>query len=319
MWNLRGEKRKRPAPREGTRRPLFLSLCLALAVLCFSSLGCRPNDYYLVHPLSLQPGITRESLIFDRDQLRVHWVAYSPSRKEPLPAVLVHPDAGGLAGDMEGICLDLARQGYFAAAVHYQRLENLEKENPLFPWKSPQDVTAAINQMKRHPRVDAGRIGLLGYSKGAMLSLLIASQDSSVKAVVAYYPLADFEEWLDLGRYSFPKSLWFRGVRSYVLKELQVPTWDEALKILRVASPIHQAEHIQAPVLLIHGEKDLTAPREQVQGLCRKMQEAGRSCELFVIPSAGHVFNFLNEEQGKAAWRKTMGFMETHLKGIKGP
>jgi dipeptidyl aminopeptidase/acylaminoacyl peptidase len=87
----------------------------------------------------------------------------------------------------------------------------------------------------------------------------------------------------------------------------------------RPAPPIHQAEHIQAPVLLIHGEKDLTAPLEQVQGLCRKMQEAGRSCELFVIPSAGHVFNFLNEEQGKEARDKTMGFLDTHLKGKKLP
>lgn len=318
MWNIRAEKRKCPASRGRPCRALFLSLCFILAVLSLSSHGCRPNDYYLIHPLSPHPGIIRESLIFDRGQLRVHWIAYSPSQKDPLPAVFVHPDAGGLAGDMEGICLDLARQGYFAAAVHYQRLENLKKENPLFPWKSPPDVTAAIDHLKRHPRVDAERIGLLGYSKGGMLSLLIASQDPSVKGVVAYYPLADFEEWLDLNKYSFPKSLWFRGVRSYVLKELRVPTWDEALKTLRVASPIHQAERIQAPVLLIHGEKDLTAPLSQVQRLCRKMRDAGRNCELFVIPRAGHVFNFLDEEQGKEAWRKAMGFLDAHLKGEKG-
>ena len=236
-----------------------------------------------------------------------------------MPAVLVHPDAGGLSGDMEGICLDLARQGYFAAAVHYQRLENLGKDNPLFSWKSPEDVTAAIRHLKGHPRVDTGRIGLLGYSKGGMLSLLVASQDPTVKAVVAYYPLADFEEWLDLSRYSFPKSLWIRGVRSYILKELQVSTWDEALEILRVASPIHHAQQIQAPVMLIHGEKDLTAPLEQVQHFCKKMQEAGRNCRLFVIPRAGHVFNFLNEEQGKEAWRKTMEFLNTHLKGLQEP
>jgi dienelactone hydrolase len=319
MWNIRAEKPKNPGIGERPRRPLFLSFCCALTVLCFSSPGCRPNDYYLIHPLSSQPGIMRESLTFDRGRLRVHWVAYSPSQKDPLPAVLVHPDAGGLAGDMEGICLDLARQGYFAAAVHYQRVENLEKENPLFSWKSPEDVKAAIQHLQGHPRVDPERIGLLGYSKGGMLSLLIASQDSSIKAVVAYYPLADFEEWLDLNRYSFPKSLWFRGVRSYVLKELQVPTWDEALKTLRVASPIYHAEHIQAPVLLIHGEKDLTAPLSQVQRLCRKMQDAGGNCELFVIPRAGHVFNFLNKEQGKEAWAKTKGFLDSHLAGKKAP
>lgn len=315
MWNLRTERRKKPAFRGRPRRPLFLSLVFPLTILSFSSHGCRPNDYCLIHPLSPWPGINRESVIFDRGPLRVHWVSYSPPQEGPLPAILIHPDAGGLSGDMEGICLDLARQGYFAAAVHYQRLEDLGKENPLFSWKTPEDVTAAIRHLKGHARVDAGRIGLLGYSKGGMLSLLIASQDPSVKAVVAYYPLTDFEEWLDLSRYSFPKSLWFRGIRSYVLKELQAPTWEEALKTLRVASPIHQVEHIQAPVLLIHGEKDLTAPLSQVQRLCRKMQEAGRQCELFIIPRAGHVFNFLNEEQGKEAWGKTVGFLNLHLKG----
>jgi dienelactone hydrolase len=319
MWNILAEKQRSLVTGEGLRRPLLFSIWFTLAVLSFFSHGCRPNDYYLIHPLSPQPGIIRESLIFDRGQLRVHWIAYSPSQKDALPAVLVHPDAGGVASDMEGICLDLARQGYFAAAVHYQRVENLEKENPLFSWKSPGDVKAAMQHLQGHPRVDPERIGLLGYSKGGMLSLLIASQDSSIKAVVAYYPLADFEEWLDLNRYSFPKSLWFRGVRSHVLKELQVPTWDEALKTLRLASPIYHAEQIQAPVLLIHGEKDRTAPLSQVQRLCRKMRDAGGNCELSVIPRAGHVFNFLNEEQGKEAWSKTMGFLNTYLKGKKVP
>jgi len=276
-------------------------------------------DYYLLHPLQSPPEIIRESEFFDRGQLRVHWVAYSPSRIRPLPGLLVHPDAGGLAQDMEGICLSFARAGYFAAAVHYQRLENLEKENPLFSWKSPQDVTAAIDHLKQHPRVDGKRIGLLGYSKGGMLSLLIASQDPSVKAVVAYYPLADFEEWLDLNRYSFPKSLWVHGVRAYVLQELQVSNWEDALKILRVVSPIHQAGRIQTPVLLIHGEKDWTAPLAQVQNLCRKMREAGGRCELFVIPGAGHVFNFRDEEQAKAAWEKTADFLAAHLKGGRTP
>jgi len=296
---------------------LKLSFTLIFALLGF--IGCRPMDYYLLHPLQSPPEVIRETEFFDRGQLRVHWVAYYPSRIEPLPGVLVHPDAGGLAQDMEGICLSFARVGYFAAAVHYQRLENLEKENPLFSWKSPQDVTAAVNHLKQHPRVDAERIGLLGYSKGGMLSLLIASQDPSLRSVVAYYPLADFEEWLDLNRYSFPKSLWIRGVRAYVLQELQVSNWEEAVKFLRVASPIHLAGHIQAPVLLIHGEKDWTAPLAQVQNLCRKMQEAGGRCELFVIPGAGHVFNFLEEEQAKAAWEKTADFLAAHLRGGKTP
>ena len=265
-----------------------------------TSVGCM--NYYLLHPLQPHPGIFQETGIFDRGQLRVHWVACYPFRKGALPAVLVHPDAGGLAEDMEGICLTLARAGYFAAAVHYQRLENLDNKNPLFPWKSPQDVVAAIHHLQEHPLVNASRVGLLGFSKGAMLSLLVASQEPGIKAVVGYYPLADFEEWLDLRRYSFPKSLWVRGIRRYVMQELRVSSWDEALKMLRVASPIHQVENIRAPVLLVHGEKDRTAPLEQVRRLCGMFQPPRQKCELLIVPGAGHVFNFIDEEKGKVAW-----------------
>jgi dipeptidyl aminopeptidase/acylaminoacyl peptidase len=60
-------------------------------------------------------------------------------------------------------------------------------------------------------------------------------------------------------------------------------------------------EHIQAPVLLIHGEKDRTSPLEQVQRLCAKLRSAGKNCELLIIPGAGHVFNFRDEEKGRNA------------------
>ncbi|MDH4264654.1 MAG: dienelactone hydrolase family protein [Deltaproteobacteria bacterium] len=288
-----------------------------LLLLCFSLLvfiGCRPMDYLLLHPLQPYPGIGRENEFFDRGQVRVHWLAHYPDQKEPLPAVLVHPDAGGLAEDMEGICFTLARAGYFAAAVHYQRRGNLSKKNPLFPWKSPEEITVAWEHLRQHPRVNPQRIGLLGFSKGGMLSLLIAAQEKGVRAVVAYYPLADFEEWLDISRYPFPKSLLYRGIRRHFMKELEASTWEEALNMLRAASPIHQAACIQSPVLLIHGEKDRTAPLEQVQRLCAKMRSAGKNCELLTLPGAGHVFNFRDEEKGQIAWEKTLQFLQDHVK-----
>lgn len=276
--------------------------------------GCQPMDYFLLHPLQPLPEIVRENEIFDRGQVRVHWLAHYPDHKTLLPAVLVHPDAGGLAEDMEGICLALARSGYLAATVHYQRLDKLEKKNPLFPWRSPEEVSIAFKHLREHPRVDPERIGLMGFSKGGMLSLLIASREKGVRAVVAYYPLADFEEWLDLSRYSFPKSLLFRGIRRYIMKELGAANWPETHNLLRAASPINHVQSIEAPVLLVHGEKDRTAPLEQVQRLCTKLRLAGKECELFVVQSAGHVFNFRDEQQGQVAWEKTLRFLNEHVK-----
>jgi dipeptidyl aminopeptidase/acylaminoacyl peptidase len=226
--------------------------------------------------------------------------------------VLVHPDRGSLSKDMEGICLALARRGYFAAAVDYQRLENLKERNPLLPWKSRQDAIAALEHLSNHPRVDPEHIALLGYSKGAILSLQIASEAPSLKGVVAYYTLADFDEWRqEVKRHLLERIFFWFMEKAYEWhagkrQGIQEKYWG--------ISPIKLVDRIQAPVLLIHGEKDRTFPLIQAQHLCQALHSAGKSCELFVVPGAGHVFNFINAKQGELAWEKTVAFLDGHLR-----
>ena len=286
---------------------------LPLFLLFFFSTGCQPN-YFLLHPLEPVPEVYRENEYFDRGQLRIHWLARYPDRRDPLPAVLLHPDRGSLSDDMEGICLALARKGYFAAAVDYQRLDNLKVRNPLMPLKSAEEATVSLKHLQSHPRVDPGRIALLGYSKGAILSLQIASLAPSVKAVVAYYPLADFEEWRQEGKNSFRWRLFSWFFRWQMEKEAGTSNPEEVRNEFWEASPINLVDKIQPPVLLVHGEKDHTFPLRQSQRFCQALRSARKSCELLVIAGAGHVFNFLNVEQGEMAWEKTTQFLEQHLK-----
>ena len=300
------------------RRCLLPVVWLSGVLLMISLAGCGPN-YFLLHPLQPVPGIYRETVIFDRGQLRVYWLARYPDRKETLPAVLIHPDRGSFSEDMEGICLDLAKRGYFAVSAHYRRLEDLSNENPLIPWRSAEDVLSAYEHLRRHPRVDPGRIGLLGFSRGGIVSLQIAAEAPSVKAAVAYYALADFEEWLDVKRYTFPRSLLFKWVRARVIKETGEPTEEKAQIRFRETSPINFYRKIEAPVLLIHGEKDHTFPVEQMERLSQLMRGAGKNCELLVIPKAGHVFNFVDAKQGGIAWEKTIQFLDGHLRKIPSP
>jgi dipeptidyl aminopeptidase/acylaminoacyl peptidase len=214
---------------------------------------------------------------------------------------------------MEGICQDLAQRGYFAAAAHYQRLEKLKDKNPLIPWKTPEDILAALRHLQKHPRVDPGRIAVLGFSRGAIVSLQIASQEPLIKAAIAYYALADFEHWLDVDQYAFPKSLLFRWVRNRMVKEVGATSWEEARVRLRETSPIHFAAGIEAPVLLIHGDKDRTFPVEQAKRLYGALPP-GKGSELLIIPGAGHVFNFIDQEKGKFAWEKTIFFLNQYLR-----
>lgn len=291
----------------------MLSRVILLVLPSLFSASCQPN-YHLLHPLQPSSGIYRESITFDQADLRVHWIAYYPDQGGKLPAILIHPDRGALSWDMEGTCQELARNGFFAAATHYQRLENLKDENPLIPWKSDRDSTVSIGHLMKHPRVDPTRIGLLGYSRGAILSLLIASQEPSIKGVVAYYGLGNIEQWLDLAQYPFPKSLIFRYIRDTFVDGIGASGWEAARPKFREISPIHRVNQIRSPILLIHGEKDRTAPLRQAQELCQAFYSIGRPCELFVVPAAGHVFNYLDPQKGLLAWKKTIDFFNHHLK-----
>ena len=294
------------------RSGLLLVVRLSGVLSLLAIAGCGPN-YFLLHPLKATPEIYRENIFFDRGQLRVYWLARYPDSKELLPAVLIHPDRGSFSEDMEGICLDLAQRGYFAVAAHYRRLENLKDKNPLIPWKTPEDIMAALRHLQKHPRVDPGRIAVLGFSRGGIVSLQIASQDPLIKAAVAYYALADFEQWLDVDQYSFPKSLIFRWIRKKMVKEVGASNWEEARVRFRETSPIQFASQIQAPVLLVHGEKDRTFSVEQAKRLYGALPP-GKGSELLILPEAGHVFNFIDREKGEFAWEKTLLFLSQHIK-----
>ncbi|MDH7499724.1 MAG: dienelactone hydrolase family protein [candidate division NC10 bacterium] len=304
---------RRPCCNVMRRRPL-LTIPGAICLLLLLCPGCALKNYNLLHSPQALPGMMRESGIFDRGQLRIHWIAYFPDKRYRLPGVLVHPDAAGFAEDMEGVCFSLAQAGYFAAAVHYQRLENLKEKNAFVCCKSFEEGKAAFIHLLAHPRVDPERAGLLGFSKGGTHSLLIAAAEPRVKAAVVYYPLTDFEEWLNVDRYPFPASLRVRFIRGQVIKKRGATRWEEVLSDIRDASPINHVTSIQSPILLIHGETDRTVPLADTQRFFEALRAAGGNCELYVLPEAGHVFNFKNKEQGRMAWERTLQFLDHHLK-----
>ena len=129
------------------------AFCLRTIAMIAPSLlfwACQPN-YFLLHPVEPVAEIGRETEFFNRGGLRVNWLARYPDKGKKLPGILIHPDRGSLAADMEGICLALARRGYFAAAVDYQRLRHLEDRNPLLPWQSSEDALAAVTHLAPSP------------------------------------------------------------------------------------------------------------------------------------------------------------------------
>lgn len=130
-----------------------------------------------VHAASL--GRPYERVSFEtRDGLRLAgW--YVPSRN--LPAVIAFP---GRVGPVPHARL-LARHGYGVLLFDRRGEGESEGDYNARGWNGEQDLTAAVEFLRRRPDVDPGRIGGLGLSVGGELLLQTAAHDTSLRAVVS--------------------------------------------------------------------------------------------------------------------------------------
>ena len=276
-------------------------------------LSCQPPDHYLIYPHEVpQQGRTWTEEV-ERGPLRLHLEWAAPTGAGPFPAVLVHPDGGSTAAQMRGVIWDLAGYGYLAVAVDYRRLVRGKYRRTLFPWRDEADVTLALEILRAQPLADTNRLAALGFSQGGVFSLLIAARAADIKAVVAYYPVTDFAQWLAAPHASPLHRLAFRVIRWYFRRQSGARNAAEYDAMLRQASPLHQAEGIRAPVLLIHGARDGAAPVAESQRLAQRLQALGREVELLVMENGVHVFNFKQPELATRAWQATLRWLEQHL------
>lgn len=301
------ERGARVRTRPGRRR------WLATAVLgaCLLQAGCL--NHYQIHPRQPPDGVVTWSENVVREPLLLRIEGARPAGRGPFPAVLVHPEARHRAREMRGILHSLAERGYLAMAVDYKRRNGRDFDWTLFPWREQADAFAAFELLAGRPDVDPARIATMGYSQGAIFSLLIAANGGEVAAVVAYYPVTDFVSWLDdedLGRLRrFAARLANRSFRRLTGSESD----EELRRELKRFSAYWQAEKIEAPVLLIHGARDRTAGVRESRRLHARLRELGRTSELLVLDDAGHVFNFKSRPRAQRAWTAATGWLDRHL------
>jgi dipeptidyl aminopeptidase/acylaminoacyl peptidase len=143
----------------------------------------------------------------------------------------------------------------------------------------------------------------------------MAARVADIKAVVAYYPVSDFVQWLHPRSANPLHRLVFRFIRGYFRRQSGARSAAEFEARLHQASVLYQAERIQAPVLLIHGAHDGAAPVEESIRLAERLRILGRPVELLIIEEGRHVFNFKHPAQAKWAWQATVEWLESYVGG----
>lgn len=275
--------------------------------------GC--SNHYLIHPQEDPPGVTSWEEDVTRGPLRVHLEWAKPPGAGPFPTVIVHPEGGHHACHMKGVARDLAREGYLAVAVDYWRFLDGRFRRNTFAWRSESDPLAALEHVRAQPLVDPRRIAALGFSQGGIYSLLMAAHAPDVKAVVAYYPVTDFRKWFDTPRSDWGFRAAFAIIEWHFRRESGAETEAQFEEMLRRASVMNYVDSIRAPVLLVHGAEDTSAPVGESRRLEEALKERGREIELLVIPGVGHVFNFSrDEEEARHAWEATLAWLRRFLR-----
>lgn len=162
------------------------------------------------------------------------------------------------------------------------------------------DVKAAIRYVRRFADVfgiDADRLGVLGESAGGHLVALLAltagiaaidgtegvpDGRSDVAAVVDWYGVHDIRAWAGEQSGDEPSPI------AMLLGQASGAPTDTALAAS--ASPVTYVSPTAAPVLLIHGDADLTVPFSQSEELLAAGIAAGMDIELVRVPDADHCF-----------------------------
>jgi acetyl esterase/lipase len=145
--------------------------------------------------------------------------------------------------------------------------------------------------------VDPDHLGITSGSSGGHLALMVAttaddgaadSKDpierasSRLQAVVAWFPPTDLINWGTADGYRTIEKLRPGLLQSFFKEVTDMPAQ------LKQISPICQVTSDDPPLLLIHGDRDLTVPVQQSKVLADKYTEVGLPVKLVVHKGGGH-------------------------------
>jgi len=143
------------------------------------------------------------------------------------------------------------------------------------------DLLGAVEHLEARPEVRSGHLGVLGFSMGAAVALMVAAQCRRLQAVVADSSFASLEWVIDQARWGL------RLVPQVLFKSISIRV-GQRLAGVRPSDvrPVDAVGQIAPrPVLFIHGLRDCLVSHRQSQHL---YSAASGPKELWLVEESGH-------------------------------
>ncbi|MBW2980688.1 alpha/beta fold hydrolase [Candidatus Woesearchaeota archaeon] len=162
------------------------------------------------------------------------------------------------------------------------------------------DLAAAIKYLKEKKNIT--KVGTLGFSLGAAVSILSAKDNPEIKAIVSDSGYATLDRIIRsmYRQFFFFKAPFVKGSEFFA----KVLFGIDVAKV----SPLDEIKQMNVPILFIHGEKDSQIPVENSKLL---YEAANQPKELWIIKEADHgESHYL---KGKEYERRVLEFFYKHL------
>lgn len=161
------------------------------------------------------------------------------------------------------------------------------------------DVNDAGHWLVSQGIADPAKLGIFGWSYGGYAALQSNYLDPNLfKAAVAVAPLTDLAGVWD--------TVSSRSTMAY--RESYIGTRTDAVE----GSPLHHADSFKAPVLMFHGDMDVTVDVDQAKHMDTALKKAGKQTRLVVYPGLDHQLDDADTRtdmltQSDAFFRKAFG------------
>jgi dipeptidyl aminopeptidase/acylaminoacyl peptidase len=264
---------------------------------CLVTAGCASVATVAPRDLDTLPTATTRRILFDSAGGHAEAYVMRPKAKQPVPLmVLLHghswigigarrllPTANTFASELCYATMAVSLPGYGDT----QTVGSTEETTRTV-------VLDAVRLAKTLPWVDAERVYVYGFSRGAVVATALINQIESVKGIV-----------LSAGAYDLPRL--YRDTQSIWIRKLLNPNGDAAPKLQNY---LPETERWTAPTLILHGTADGMIPVSQATLLRDQLDHLGKPYQLVLLPDRGHwlridaikepMLNFLRAHGGSA-------------------
>ncbi len=200
-----------------------------------------------------------------------------------------------MEGGYEEMCRQLGALGFVALAMTFRGYPGSEG-NQEYGKGEVKDLLNLVEYLKSQKGlVDPKSIGMFGYSRGALNSLLACQNSTDFQAVAVW---------------SAPVEMKWHAQLNPFVQDLIGGSPCEIPEEYEARSPINFVDKISCPMLVIHGEADDVIPVEHAYMLAAELKKHQKPYELKIYPGEGHVFS---ERAFYTAWGETVKFLLKHL------